>query len=190
MDQAIASLLGAFIGASAAIGGGLSLEAFKRRRDRHGIAMALAGAIEHELWAIRRRGHVAMFESMLPLLDDGVLPTFFGFVREEDARNRIADAYLDKLGALSGELPSHVIRFIQTMWGLRVDASRLGTGKFGDDPKLIARIIRQDLELMAEMDIFGTDLVRRLKLSAGYGRVGGLSCLKHIRIGRTRRPAP
>lgn len=168
MDQAVASLLGAFIGASAAIGGGLSLEAYKRRQDRRGVAMALAGAIETELWAVRRRGHVAFFESMLPQLDTGVRPEFFGFAREEDARNPTIDAYLDKIGVLGGELPSHVIRFTQIMWGIRVDASRLVAGKLGNDPKKIARIVRQDLALMAEMDAFGTDVARRLRRSAGF----------------------
>ena len=168
MDQAVASLLGAFVGASAAISGGLSLEIYKRRQDRRGVAMALAGAIETELWAVRRRGHVAFFESMLPQLDGGTLPTFFGFAREEDARNPTIDAHLDKIGLLWGELPSHVIRFSQIMWGIRVDASRLVAGKLSNDPQEVARIIRQDLALLAEMDVFGTDLVRRLKRTAGF----------------------
>ena len=167
MDQAVASLLGAFIGASAAIGGGLSLEAFKRRQDRRGVAMALAGAIETELWAVRRRGHIAFFESMLPQLDGGTLPTFFGFAREEDARNPTIDVYLDKVGVLGGDLPSHVIRFTQIMWGIRVDASRLVAGKLSNDSQQVARIVRQDLALMAEMDAFGIDLARRLRRSAG-----------------------
>jgi hypothetical protein len=91
--------------------------------------MALAGAIEAQLWAIERRGHVKMFREELVLLDAGQDRSFFGLVDKDHVRNPIADAFIEKYGMLKGTLPTRVIKFSQVMWGIRVDAARLA-GEF------------------------------------------------------------
>ena len=130
--------------------------------------MAFAAAIEMELWAIERRGHVSFVKSLLPQYDAGEAVQLYGFTTKDSARNQFIDAHLDKVGLLGGELPSEVIRFTQFTWGVRVDLSRLVAGELGTDGPMIARIIRQDLAIIAELQILGPDLVRRLRRSAGW----------------------
>lgn len=166
MDQGTSTLLGAAIGAFAGISGGILLEAFKRRQDRRGVAMALAGAIEMELWAIERRGHVQMFRGILERFEAGKFVAVRGLAPEDQARNPIADAFTEKFGMLPGRLPARVIQFFQTMWGLRLDAARVVSGHFGENVSLIAAVIRQDLDIMAEMQVMGRQLALDLRASA------------------------
>ena len=168
MDQATSTVLAAAIGAFAGIGGGLCLEAFKRRRERQGVAMALAGAIETELHMITRRGHMEAFKGYLDRMERGEALNFYGFVKEGQSSNLIVEAYLDRFGMLGGELPSDCMRYFQTTWGIRVDAARLVAGELSSDPAVQMHVIRQDLAIMAEMEVFGRDLARRLRRSAGY----------------------
>ena len=55
MTQTLAALLGSIATAIALLYGGLAVEAYKRRRDRMGMALALAGAIDAMLGLIEAR---------------------------------------------------------------------------------------------------------------------------------------
>ena len=166
MDQGTSTILAALIGALAGIEGARSLERLKHRQERHGVARALAGAIEFELWALERRGHETLLREKLAMLEAGDEVQFFGFAPENQTRNPIADAYTAKLGMLRGDLPARVIQFFQTMWGIRVDGARLVSGGFGEDPATIAGVLRQDLELLGETVARGRTLARDLRASA------------------------
>lgn len=167
MEQATSTLVAAAVGALAGICGGMSLEWFKRRQDRHGVAMALAGAIEAELWMIKRRKHVEFFRGALVRIRNGEPLTFYGFVKEDQAKNAIADAFMEKFGMLPGTMPARTIKFFQAMWGIRIDVSRVVAGEFGGDRGLIASVIEQDLELMAELEVLGQQLALDLREFAG-----------------------
>jgi len=76
MDQGTSTVLAGLISAVAVIGGARSLEGFKLRQERRGVARALAGAIEFELWAIKRRGHLQFFRDKLEQIEAGADITF------------------------------------------------------------------------------------------------------------------
>lgn len=129
--------------------------------------MALAGAIEFQLWIIERRGHIPMFREALARIDAGEDRTFFGLVEKDQTRDPIADAYIERFGLLGGTLPARVIKFFETMWSIKVDAARLVAGDFGNR-EIAAQVIRQDLELMADIDKSGRELARDLRASAEW----------------------
>lgn len=167
-----ATVFAALIGAAAAITGAVagiigarSLERLKHRNERWAIARALAGAIEFEIWALEHRGHETRLRGFLTMLEAGQNVQIYGFAPENQARNPIADAYTEKLGMLPGNLPARTIQFFQTMWGIRIDGARLVSGGFGKDCALIADVIRQDLDLLAETVTRGRVLALDLRAS-------------------------
>lgn len=77
MTQTLAALIGSLGTAIALIYGGLALEAYKRRRDRMGMALAIAGAIDAMLNLIETGGVITKFREALCKLDAGQ-PVQFG----------------------------------------------------------------------------------------------------------------
>jgi hypothetical protein len=172
VDQATAVLLGAFIGASAGISGGVALEMYKRRRDRQGTASALAGEIASILYMTEKRGHVALFENALPTLDAGQDVPVPDIAPGREFRDPVADRYLDRLGLLPWNLPERIVRFYTLVVGVRADVQRMASGEFTGKPSSMAAIIREDLAVWKEATLLGSQVVTELqKLSRPPWRI-------------------
>ena len=162
MSQALAGLLGAFIGALAVMGGGVIAEAYRRYRDRQGIASALAGEIAGLLHMTEKRQYVQFFEGVLPRLESGTDVPIPQFVKSRDnPLDPVIDRYLDRLGHLSGSLPERVVRFYQFVAGIRVDLERITED--GLNVSFKASLVREDLALWKEAVQLGEQLVRELQ---------------------------
>ena len=181
MNQASAALLGAFIGASAGVTGGVVLEWYKRRRDRQGTASAVAGEIASILYMTERRNHPAFFERMLPKLDAGEDVPVPAIAPGDDQRDLVADRYLDRLGLLPSDYAERVIRFYTLVVGFRADVRRMTSGEFKGKPSVMASIIREDLEVWREATQLGHQLVTELGKVATPFR---WKWTKHARRGR------
>jgi len=163
VDQATAALLGALIGATTGISGGVALEMYKRRRDRQGTASALAGEIASILYMTERRGHVAFFEGLLPTLEAGNAVSVPSIAPGREFRDPVADRYLDRLGLLSSNLPERIVRFYTLVVGVRMDVQRMASGEFADNPSAMAAIIREDLAVWKEAIMLGGEVVTELQ---------------------------
>jgi hypothetical protein len=167
MDTGAAGLLGAAIGASAAIGGNLMLEAYKRRRDRQGVASALAGEIATILYMAERRKYVEHFTNVvLPQLEQGIDVKIPHFTPERDYRDPVIDRCLDKLPLLPGHLAERIVRFYSMLSGIRADLYRMAEGE--GDVAWKAAIIREDLDLWKDTVSVGNEIVTELRREAKH----------------------
>jgi len=164
MDPAMAALIGSLIGAFAGIGGGLLLEAYRRRRDRQGTASALAGEIASILFMAERRKYVEYFETILPSLDGGVDILIGKFAPDADHPEPVADRLIDKLGLLPRNLPERVVRFYSMVAGIRRDLERMANREVSVSGK--ATMIREDLAIWTEAVSLGNELVTELQREA------------------------
>jgi hypothetical protein len=163
LDQATAALLGAFIGASAGVTGGVALEMYKRRRDRQGTASALAGEIASILYMTKKRGHVEFFQQMLPALDQGQYVSIPVLAPAGDYRDPVADRYIDRLGLLPSNYAERIVRFYTILAGVRSDLQRMASGGFKGNPSAMATVIREDLRVWAEATQLGEEIVIELR---------------------------
>ena len=163
MDQATAALLGAFIGASAGVTGGLALEGYKRRRDRQGTASALAGEIASLLYMTKKRGHVEYFQQLLPHLDGGRDVPVSVLTPPGDYRDPVAERYIDRLGLLPSDYAERIVRFYTLLAGVRGDVRRMASGEFKGNPSAMADVIRANLPVWAEAMQLGEQLVVELR---------------------------
>lgn len=165
MSQALGILLGAFIGAAAVIFGGFLVEAYRRHRDRQGIASALAGEMAGILHMTEKRKYCQYFETVLRLLNAGQNVSIPKIIGGSDnnfvTMFPVMDRYLDKLGLLPGTLPERIVRFYHFVGGIRLDMDRLATNEFDAPGK--ASLIREDLDLWKETSSLGEQLVRELR---------------------------
>src|SRR4029077_8171778 len=103
MSSGSAGLVGGLIGAIAVFGSSILAEAYRRYRDRQGIASALAGEIAGVLYMSHKRRYADYFEkTVLPQLAAGhnvVIPKMVVALPLKDAYP-VIDKYLDKLGLL------------------------------------------------------------------------------------------
>ena len=89
LTPTLAALFGSIATAVAIFGGGLAVEAYKRQRDRAGMALALAGAIDALLGLIETRRMIDEFEAARRTASCSVLR-----VRLADRRERaLPDRY-------------------------------------------------------------------------------------------------
>jgi hypothetical protein len=163
VDQATAALLGAFIGATAGITGGVALEMYKRRRDRQGTASALAGEIASILFMTEKRRYLALFENALPILDAGQNVLIPDVAPGREFRDPIADRHLDRLGLLPWNLPERIVRFFTLVVGVRTDVQRMAAGEFAGKPFDMAAVIREDLAVWREATLLGRQIVTELQ---------------------------
>jgi hypothetical protein len=162
MDQGASALLGAFIGASAGIGGGVLLEMYKRNRDREGFALALGGEIYSIIHVTEQRQIANGYAALLPRLDaedDVKMPPIF---REPGQLDPIMERHLDKIGFLKGDLPFRVGLFYSNLQAVRSDLIALARGHFNGQPKTQALMIRRDIALWNETVKIGQALVTDL----------------------------
>ena len=165
MSPTVAALCGSIATAISIFGGGLAVEAYKRHRDRMGMALALAGAIDALLSLIEARRMPRELGAALDELDAGRPVEFATLISENAPFQAITLAYANQIGNLGKELPFRVARFLTHCEGLQHDIERLGRG--GDQPRTQAAVIRAMLPLWTETGRLGRELVSELRAAGG-----------------------
>ena len=166
MTQTLAALLGSVATAVAIFGGGLAVEAYKRSRDRAGMALALAGAIDALLGLIEARNMANELGDALHALDGGHEVEFASLIRNNAPFEAITLSYANQIGGLGGDLPFRVARFLTYNQGLLHDLARLDENR--DKPALQATLIRSMEPLWNTTRSLGIDLIADLRHAAGH----------------------
>ena len=165
MSSAVAVLFGSLTTAIAIFGGGLAVEAYRHRRARIGMALALAGAIDALLRLIETRDIPVKIEQMIADLEAG-RPLRIGLL---NGPNRpfmtITDAYAGEIGSLGGDLPFRVARFLTHTYGANLDVLRLASNE--DDTETKIQLIRELGPLWDQTRSLGIGLVEDLQVSSG-----------------------
>ncbi len=167
MTQTLAALLGSIATAAAIFGGGLAVEAYKGRRDRMGMALAIAGAIDALLGLIEARDMIPELWEALAELDAGRPVAFGSLIRDNAPFQKITLSYANQLGGLGGDLPFRVARFLTYSQGLLHDLGRLDAST--DQPQAQAMLIRRMRPLWEKTHDLGTALIKDLRGAAGLG---------------------
>jgi hypothetical protein len=151
-------LIGAIVGAMAAIIGQLISERYRRHRDRQMTAGGLAASIEATLLLTDRRGYALLFEDIVARLKQGqqIKPEK---LLEDASIDPITAGMLDRAGLLGHDLPGRIATFMHVLTGIRTDLVRWGKGEF-DNP---AKIFEDDLALWREFEPKARLLVRDLR---------------------------
>ena len=170
LTPTLAALFGSIATAVAIFGGGLAVEAYKRRQDRMGMALALAGAIDALLGLIETRNMTAELWGALERLEAEHPVEFVSLIRDNAPFQAITLSYTDQIGGLRGDLPFRVARFLTYSQGLQHDLGRLGENK--DKPQMQAMLIRRMSPLWEETQKLGMSLVTDLREAAGNPRRG------------------
>lgn len=160
----LAALFGSIATAIAIFGGGLAVEAYKRRQDRMGMALALAGAIDAMLSLIETRNMTAELWKALEELEAGRPIEFGSLIRDNAPFQAITLSYANQIGGLRGDLPFRVARFLTYSQGLQHDLGRLDQNK--DKPQVQAMLIRRMSPLWQETQKLGVSLVIDLREAA------------------------
>ena len=165
MNSAVAALLGSVATAIAIFGGGLAVEAFRHRRARIGMALALAGAIDALLRLVEARDIPSKLQKMLADFEAGRPIRSGPVMGRNQPFQTITDAYAGDLGNLGGDLPFRVARFVTHSYGIHLDLLRL-TGDQDDAQSKVA-LIREIEPLWDETRAVGQALVGDLRALAG-----------------------
>ena len=164
LSQTAAVLFGSVATATAIFGGGLAVEAYRHRRARIGMALALAGAIDALLRLIEARDVTGKLSRMLRDLEAG-RSTLIEYPEAENLPFRtITNSFAGQIGSLRGDLPFRVARFLTHTYGVHLDLQRLNGSP--DIPRAAA-LIREIQPLWNEAKSLGDGLVRDLRASAG-----------------------
>ncbi len=164
----LAALFGSVATAVAIFGGGLAVEATKWRRERLGMALALAGAIDALLGLIEMRNMTEEIWEALERLEAGQAVELGSLIRDNAPFRAITLSYANQLGGLGGDLPFRVARFLTFSQGLQHDLDRLHQNN--DTPEMQAVLIRRMKPLWDNTREIGTRLVVDLRAAAGERR--------------------
>ena len=164
LTPTFAALFGSIATAIAIFGGGLAVEAYKRRRDRMGMALALAGAVDAMLGLIETRRMTDELWRALAELDAGRSVEFGALIGENAPFHAITLSYAGQIGNLGGDLPFRVARFLTFNQGLQHDLVRLDGSR--DRPEVQAMLIRQMRPLWERTEALGVKLVADLRHAA------------------------
>ncbi len=171
LTPTLAALFGSIATAIAIFGGGLAVEAYKRGRDRKGMALALAGAIDAMLGLVEARRMIDELGAALAELDAGHSVEFGALIGENAPFQAITLSFAGQIGNLGGDLPFRVARFLTFIQGLIHDLVRLDRSR--DKPEVQAMLIRSMRPLWEMTRPLGMTLVADLR-----------------QVGARRRPAP
>lgn len=165
ISPGLAALIGSVATALSIFGGGLAVEAYKRHRDRLGMALALAGAFDAILSLIETRSMIPHLLASLPDLERGVRVEFSSLIHENASFKAITSAYVDQIGHLGGDLPFRTAGFMTNVDMLTQDLVRLET--HSDRPEAQALLIRSMGPVWDNTLLIGTALVRDLRERGG-----------------------
>ena len=168
LSPTFAALFGSVATALAIFAGGIAVERYKRRRDRDGMALALAGAIDAMLGLIEARDMTGELARAVPDLEAGRAVEFRSLIGDNAPFQTITMAYAETLGALGGDLPFRVARFLTWSEGLQHDLRALE--RSNGAPERQAAIVRQMGALWERNDVLGRGLVADLRRLGG-GRI-------------------
>ncbi len=168
ITQGVAALLGAVIGAGSAIFSGLLLERYRARRDVRGTASTLAGDISTTLHMTRVRNYKELFEGLAAQLAKGTDVQIPRVVKDPGEKPEpIIERLIEKIGYLPGDLPERIVRFHVVSASIQLDIVRMAAGELSVPDK--AFVIRQDLDLWADNEVRGDQLVIDLRRLARSG---------------------
>jgi hypothetical protein len=184
MTSTVAALLGSIATAIAIFAGGLAVESYKRHRDRIGMALALAGAIDALLRLIEVRNVPGELEQALPELEAGRPVQFSSLVGENAPFQTITLSFAGQIGSLGDDLPFRVARFLTYSQCLQDDMERLASNEYGASAK--AMLIRNIGPLWSETRLLGTGLVQDLRTIGGYPRSRGRAADRRDRLPASR----
>ncbi len=168
MTQTLAALIGSLATAIALFYGGLAVEAYKHRRDRVGMALAIAGAIDAMLGLIEAREMITELSESLGELEAGRPVQFGSLIRDNAPFQAITLSYANQIGSLGGDLPFRVARFLTYNQGLLHDLNHLGENT--GNPQVQAMLIRRMRPLWKNTQVLGTTLIADLSKAAGVRR--------------------
>ena len=168
MTQTLAALIGSLATAIALFYGGLAVEAYKHRRDRMGMALAIAGAIDAMLGLIEAREMITELSESLGELEAGRPVQFGSLIRDNAPFQAITLSYANQIGSLGGDLPFRVARFLTYNQGLLHDLNHLGENT--GNPQVQAMLIRRMRPLWKNTQVLGTTLIADLSKAAGVRR--------------------
>ena len=164
MDTGTAALVGAVIGASAAIGSGMALEAFKRRRDRRATAHALAASIEAFKTIADFMGYEAEIKGAYADVCNGKLQ-FHLTLWDDDKLNPVAAVYLDKIGLLGGRQAAEVVLLISYLATIRAETVKLNKGDYADSSDKTFKVMNNLVALWGLVDSITKTIVVELRMS-------------------------
>ena len=165
MSPTAAAFFGSITTAVAIFGGGLAVEAYRHRRARIGMALALAGAVDALLRLVEQRDVASKLEAFLPELEAGRPVRIAALMGANVPFQTITNAYAGQIGSLGGDLPFRVARFLTHSYGVHLDMMRLADGD--EAPHAKAAMIRELQPLWAQTSSLGDGLVDDLCKSVG-----------------------
>jgi phosphoribosylanthranilate isomerase len=163
ITPAAIGLVGSVIGACAAIGGSIFQDRSKRKNDREAVEQGIAAAIEVIISGIKRRRHVENLKAVATRLEAGEMVQLFGFGDKESFMNKLAASNIERSYQLSSRHVRHAQRFFTMFSGILVDLQKIVAKEFGEDPALIARILREDIGIWEEIEQIGIRLIADLQ---------------------------
>jgi hypothetical protein len=113
-------LIGAMVGATAAIFGQLLTEGYKHYRDCQMTARGIAASIDATLIMTDRRGYVRMAENIIARINQGEQIKAEKII-EDAGIDPVTEKLLDRVGSLGHDLPVRIAIIMQVLTGIRLD---------------------------------------------------------------------
>lgn len=161
-----ATVAAAFVGATAGILGGVSLEVWRSWRERRSVASALGAEIDSIVELTAKRKYAAAYQALIQSWQAGVMtpPPQASFSPGLDPA---LNAYLNRLGLLPPKLAANVAKFYQQLNGVRATAKWLETQvPTPANVTGLSQVIADELVLWADTDTLGRNLVAELDADA------------------------
>lgn len=161
-----ATVAAAFVGATAGILGGVSLEVWRSWRERRAVASALGAEIKSIVELTAKRNYVAVYQQLMQNWQAGVMtpPPQSSWAPGIDPG---LNAYLSKLGLLPPNIAADVATFYQQLNGIRATAKWLETQvPTPANATSLAQVIVNELALWSDTDTLGRKLITDLQADA------------------------
>jgi hypothetical protein len=163
---AVIGLVGALIGARAALYG----QALQRRHEltqrRQSLGFALAAEIEAYLDIVEQRGWVLLAENLFKQASNGSLPKIEGWLSEQEKVKDpfpIFAANMSNIGLL-GQTTGPLAKFYTRITGVRSTVAGLQEGGYDNlGPSGVANVIRTEIDLWLETVALGRKIVNDLR---------------------------
>lgn len=156
-------MIGSGIGALAGVLAQITIESYRRRRDRQVTAAALSGSIRAIIRRTEEYDYAGIGQERLSLLGAGKPVSMKGVLLPGAAADPIWERHYDKVGLLGPELSGDVIDFYSAVSALRQDITRLYEGELDSNPDKMASLLRHGLAQWATVRTNGLLLIERLR---------------------------
>ena len=159
-------LLGALIGAGAALGADIIRTAYSRRVEQRALARTLAATISSIIEMTEQLDYENLVMHWITALNnnqDFVIPDILG---NGPVRDPFIDRTLDRVGLLHTNTTSDVIQFFIQLESIRMTLMSVSAGKYDGYPSDKVYILEEVLRLWEETKGLGQKLVRELRAQA------------------------